>query len=273
MADETFFGELLKLHQKPTVRAVDRMLLSRFIGTTLGLLFPQYREVPIRTQAEIKNQISTLEHLTESMILQVGVDVNAGTFRTAFIDFLPELRSSLAADAQAMFEGDPAAKSIDEVVITYPGFYAIAVFRIANFLLKKGMPTIPRIMTEWAHERTGIDIHPGAAIGLSFCIDHGTGTVIGETSIIGSNVKIYQGVTLGGISVSKDLADTKRHPTIEDRVVIYANATILGGTTVVGHDSVIGGNVWLTESVPPFSKVYTTSETFVDAGRKHELTT
>ena len=155
-----------------------------------------------------------------------------------------------------MYSGDPAAKSINEVVQTYPGFYAIAAFRIANELHRLGSVGIPRVITEHAHSKTGIDIHPGAKIGAHFCIDHGTGVVIGETTVIGNHVKIYQGVTLGALSVDKSDAERKRHPTIEDNVVIYAGATILGGETVIGHDSVIGGNVWLTRSVPPHSKIY-----------------
>jgi serine O-acetyltransferase len=155
-----------------------------------------------------------------------------------------------------MYEGDPAAKSKSEVVRTYPGFYAIAAYRLAHELYRLGVQDIPRVITEHAHSKTGIDIHPAAKIGEHFCIDHGTGIVIGETTIIGNHVKIYQGVTLGALSVDKHDAETKRHPTIEDHVVIYAAATILGGETIIGHDSVIGGNVWLTQSVPAYSKIY-----------------
>ena len=145
----------------------------------------------------------------------------------------------------------PAAKSREEVIRTYPGFYAVAAYRIAHQLHLLGIQGIPRIITEHAHSKTGIDIHPGAKIGNHFCIDHGTGVVIGETSVIGNHVKIYQGVTLGALSVNKEDATKKRHPTLEDNVVVYAGATILGGGTVIGRGSVIGGNVWLTESVPP----------------------
>ena len=155
-----------------------------------------------------------------------------------------------------MLAGDPAAKDEFEVIRAYPGFYAIAMYRIAHQLLLLEVPLIPRILTEWAHARTGIDIHPGARIGEFLYIDHGTGTVIGETTVIGDHVKLYQGVTLGALSVEKYMADTKRHPTIEDRAIIYSGATILGGDTVIGHDCVIGGNVWLTRSVPPHSTVY-----------------
>ena len=167
----------------------------------------------------------------------------------ALVEAIPEIRRLARLDAIAAFNGDPAAKSGDEVIVSYPGLEAIIVYRIAHFLHESGVPVIPRIMTEHVHGKTGIDIHPGAKIGEGFFIDHGTGVVIGETSIIGNNVKIYQGVTLGALSVKKSLKNTKRHPTIEDDVTIYANATILGGDTVIGKGSVIGGNSWITESV------------------------
>lgn len=169
---------------------------------------------------------------------------------------LPGLRAMLLEDADAICQGDPAAVDTTEVIRTYPGFLAIAIYRIAHHLHSRGVPVLPRVLTECAHARTGIDIHPGAEIGERFCIDHGTGIVIGETTSIGRNVKLYQGVTLGALSVSKDSARMKRHPTVEDDVVIYANATILGGDTVVGRGSVIGGSVWLLHSVPPGSRVY-----------------
>jgi serine O-acetyltransferase len=162
----------------------------------------------------------------------------------------------LYRDAKYISESDPAATGVDEVIMAYPGFYAIAVQRLAHQLFIQGVPLIPRVMTEYAHSKTGIDIHPGAEIGSEFSIDHGTGVVIGETAVIGNRVKLYQGVTIGALSVSKELASTKRHPTIEDNVIIYAGSTILGGNTVIGHDSIIGGNVWLTSSVPPYSLVY-----------------
>lgn len=153
-------------------------------------------------------------------------------------------------DVEAAFQGDPAAKSSEDVILSYPGLQAITVYRIAHYLHKNGVPVIPRIMSEYIHSRTGIDINPGAEIGESFFIDHGTGVVIGESTVIGKNVKIYQGVTLGALSVKKELMNKKRHPTIEDNVTIYANATILGGQTVIGKNSVIGGNTWVTKSVP-----------------------
>ncbi len=171
----------------------------------------------------------------------------------ALIEDIPELRRIIGLDVQAAYAGDPAARSTDEVIVSYPGLEAIVVYRIAHFLAKNGVPVIPRIMTEYAHSKTGIDINPGAEIGESFFIDHGTGVVIGETCVIGKNVKLYQGVTLGAHSVRKSMMDKKRHPTISDNVTIYSNSTILGGDTVIGEGSVIGGNTWVTRSVPPHS--------------------
>lgn len=176
-----------------------------------------------------------------------------------------EIRKQLEDDAAFIALNDPAASGIDEVIMAYPGFFAILIFRLAHCLATLQVPIIPRVMTEYAHSITGIDIHPRATIGTEFCIDHGTGIVIGETAIIGNRVKLYQGVTIGALSVDKSMASSKRHPTIEDDVIIYAGSTILGGKTIIGHDSVIGGNVWLTESIPPFSLVYHQSQTTVRA--------
>ncbi|SFS90078.1 serine O-acetyltransferase EpsC [Sphingobacterium wenxiniae] len=173
-----------------------------------------------------------------------------------FFETLPEVYQTMWTDAQAIMDGDPAAKSIREVIRTYPGFTAICIYRIAHQLWEAKVPLIPRILTEHAHSKTGIDIHPGAKIGEYLYIDHGTGLVIGETCIIGNHVKLYQGVTLGALSVEKNLANVQRHPIIEDHVIIYAGATILGGQTVIGRHSIIGGNVWLTSSVDPYTTVY-----------------
>ena len=178
-----------------------------------------------------------------------------------FVAALPEVRRLVDIDVQAAYDGDPAATSRMEVVMAYPGLYAVTIHRLAHVLYKLKVPIIPRVMSELAHSKTGIDIHPGATIGERFFIDHGTGVVIGETTVIGRNVRLYQGVTLGGLSFEKDsngalVKGLKRHPNIEDNVVIYANATILGGDTTIGHDSEIGGNVWIKESVPPYSRVY-----------------
>lgn len=182
---------------------------------------------------------------------------SAFEYAIEFMEQVPLLREQLRKDAEGMFEGDPAAKSITEVIVSYPGFQAIMVFRIAHYLFKKNIPLIPRIMSEIVHSDTGIDIHPGATIGAYFCIDHGTGIVIGETAVIGDYVKIYQGVTLGAFSVSKGKdTEKKRHPNIGNHVVIYARSTILGGDTHIGDHSVIGGNVWLVESVPSYTKLY-----------------
>lgn len=166
---------------------------------------------------------------------------------------LPDIRKILQEDLQAAFDGDPAASSREEIVLSYPGFFAVSVYRIAHLLQEQGVPILPRMMTEYAHSRTGIDIHPGATIGSSFFMDHGTGIVIGETTVIGDHVKLYQGVTLGALSTrgGQRLKGVKRHPTIEDGVTIYAGASILGGDTVIGENSVIGSNVFLTQSVPP----------------------
>jgi serine O-acetyltransferase len=176
-----------------------------------------------------------------------------------FLRTIPQLRKILATDVTAAFEGDPAAKSYDEIIFSYPGILALMVYRIANKLYSLGVPLLPRIMAEYAHSVTGIDIHPGAEIGKGFVIDHGTGVVIGETTVIGDNVRIYQGVTLGALSLPKNagekLRNKKRHPTIQEDVIIYSGATILGGDTVIGARSVIGGNVWLTKSIPPDTKV------------------
>ena len=172
-----------------------------------------------------------------------------------FTASIPALLSSVKRDATAIYLNDPAARSIEEVYLAYPGFYAIAVYRMAREFYKLEMPLIPRLMTEYAHQLTGIDIHPGAQIGNSFFIDHGTGVVIGETSEIHDNVKMYQGVTLGALTVKKHMQNQKRHPTIESNVVIYANACILGGKTVIGENSIVGGNTWLTKSLPKNSTI------------------
>jgi serine O-acetyltransferase len=180
-------------------------------------------------------------------------------FALTLLESIPSIRKILATDVQATYIGDPAAKSHDEIIFSYPGIFAITVYRVAHKLFEFKVPLLPRIMTEYAHSLTGIDIHPGANIGESFCIDHGTGVVIGETTVIGKNVRIYQGVTLGALSLPKNageqLRGKKRHPIIEDDVIIYSGATILGGDTIIGARSVIGGNVWITKTVPPDTKV------------------
>jgi len=188
------------------------------------------------------------------------IEERAHRLATQFFSRIPDIRAILMTDVQAAYDGDPACCNRDEVILCYPGLQAVTVFRLAHELYRLKVPFLPRMMTEWAHSKTGIDIHPGATIGNHFFIDHGTGVVIGETCEIGEHVKIYHGVTLGALSFAKDergrlVRNTKRHPTIEDNVVIYANATVLGGKTVVGHDSVIGSSVWLTSSVDPSTTV------------------
>ncbi|MBP8792864.1 MAG: serine acetyltransferase [Lutibacter sp.] len=179
----------------------------------------------------------------------------------SFLEKLPYLLEKLNLDAKAFLNFDPASESIEEVYIAYPGFFAIAIYRFSHELYHLKLPLIPRLMSEYAHRLAGVDIHPGATIGNSFFIDHATGIVIGETTVIKENVKIYQGVTLGALQVKKSLKNSKRHPTVEENVIIYANATILGGETIIGANSIIGGNVWITESIPKNTFVYHKPET------------
>ncbi len=200
--------------------------------------------------------------------LEKRLDDPPSVIAERFIGRLDDVRKDALSDARFIAEGDPASEGVEEVIMAYPGFFGILVYRLANRLFKMGVPLVPRIMTEYAHSITGIDIHPGATIGTPFFIDHGTGIVIGETAWIGDRVKIYQGVTLGALSVSKSAASSKRHPTIEEKVIIYAGSTILGGKTVIGHHSVIGGNVWLTKSVPPHAKVYNESKVSIKENNK-----
>ena len=217
-----------------------------FVGNTLNSIRRELRQ-QVETALLYTNEQETLARIAE----------NADEIARFFIGRLADIQSMLLKDVQAGFDGDPAAKSRQEIISSYPGVFAIFVYRMAHELYIKNVPFIPRVMTEYAHSRTGIDINPGAEIGEYFFIDHGTGVVIGETTRIGNNVKLYQGVTLGALSTRKGqlLADVKRHPTIEDNVTIYSGATILGGETVVGAHSIIGGNTFITESVPPYTKV------------------
>lgn len=253
----------------------DRQRAIALIGDLQEVLFPGYfgprgQDVDVTCLVErlgvIYWTLTRLIHDTVSHKCPFPCEHGCGEFyvsarqATEFLTKIPRLRRLLALDIEAAYDGDPAAKDFAEIILAYPGLYAIMVYRLAHELHLQGIRLIPRIMTEHAHSVTGIDIHPGATIGERFFIDHGTGVVIGETCRIGNNVKIYQGVTLGALSIPRDergraLRGGKRHPTIEDDVVIYAGATILGGNTVIGKGSVIGGNVWLIESVPPGSKV------------------
>ncbi|MCX6305243.1 MAG: serine acetyltransferase [Bacteroidetes bacterium] len=225
----------------------------------LFCIHPKYAQEEIFLVKEQELKRSLAEFIVQSQ----PAAKNPDNIVEYFFNRLPDIYKLLTSDLETMYNSDPAAKSIHEVLLAYPGFYAIATYRIAHELWLFQVPVIPRLLTEHAHFKTGIDIHPGAAIGERFLIDHGTGVVIGETCNIGNDVKIYQGVTLGALSVNRDHAAIKRHPTIGDRVVIYANATILGGYTVIGNDSVIGGNVWITQSIPSNSLVFHKSEIII----------
>lgn len=240
-----------------------RPAAQRFAVQVLSTLFPHFSErapaEPDQVADEVLQVHESLCHLSRKLQGREGTRLSED-LPDRFLNELSGVHAALSEDADAIFHGDPAAQSVDEVILTYPGFFAIAVFRVAHALNLLGYPLLPRLLTEYAHEKTGVDIHPGAQIGKRFVIDHGTGVVIGETTVIGSRVKLYQGVTLGAVVVTKEQANKKRHPTIEDDVVVYAGATILGGETVVGHDSVVAGNAWLTQSVPPFSVVSRRSE-------------
>ena len=235
----------------------DRRRVVALIKKIQVILLPgYYRYLDLTPETALAELRSDLKRELISVLCFAGKNMMmADEITDQYIDRLPEIMRLIDTDIQAIYDGDPAAKSRAEVVICYPGFYAISIYRIAHELVRLGVPYIPRIMTEYAHGKTGIDINPGATIGEYFCIDHGTGIVIGETSVIGHHVKLYQGVTIGAKSFEKDengnpVKGGKRHPDIGDHVVIYANATILGGTTKIGSHSVIGGNVWLMESVP-----------------------
>jgi len=230
-----------------------RALAEEFAFRALALMFPQFAHPSRLGASGVDEEAAHLQALLRAAITPLVADAD-GVVHT-LLSRLPQVHASLVLDAEAIVRGDPAAESLEEVIIAYPGFLATAVHRVAHELYLLDVPLFPRVLSEWAHRETGIDIHPGATIGAGFAIDHGTGVVIGETSDIGNGVRIYQGVTLGALAVSKKLANKKRHPTIGNGVVIYANATILGGNTVVGEGSVIGGNVWLTASVPPRSVV------------------
>jgi serine O-acetyltransferase len=255
--DKAFLNKLYQSH-RACPECPSPAVVTQLFEELLGTLFPDFSRKPFSSFEELELHLQELK-------LQLGQilykNPNKGSLKgqevaMAFFDSLPRIHVQLMQDIEAMFEGDPAAHSQREVIRTYPGFYAIAAYRIAHELLQLGVQLIPRIITEHAHSKTGVDIHPGATIGGYFCIDHGTGIVIGETTVIGNHVKIYQGVTLGALSVNKEDAQKKRHPTIEDNVILYSGATILGGETCIGHDSIIGGNVWVTKSLPPYTKVY-----------------
>ena len=250
---------LVRAHRDCSIPRGLRERCDRFTDGALALLYPHLDAALTRDEASMRSLATLVAGELEGIIGSVsatdGVARDARALAAAWFAALPALREQLEEDARAHDNGDPASHSVDEVILAYPGFRATVLYRLSHVLLELGVPLAPRLITERAHRETGIDIHPGARIGRAFSIDHGTGVVIGETSVIGDRVKLYQGVTLGAAAVRKDLANVKRHPTVEDDVVIYANATILGGDTVIGAQSIIGGNVWLTHSVPANSLV------------------
>tara|TARA_R110000796_G_scaffold74374_1_gene167156 strand:+ start:117350 stop:118183 length:834 start_codon:yes stop_codon:yes gene_type:complete len=252
------FINKLYVRQQACLSCPSPETVAHWFSDLLAVLFPDFSKQNFSSHREFELHIEKLKLQLDQILSKnpIKSEDDPSELTQLIFDRLPEVHNRLEEDVTALYEGDPAAKSRTEVVRTYPGFFAIAAHRVANLLYEHKVSLIPRIISEYAHSKTGIDIHPGATIGHSFCIDHGTGVVIGETTIIGDRVKIYQGVTLGALSVEKRDAKTKRHPTIGDQVVIYAGATILGGNTEIGHNSVIGGNVWLTRSVPAFSKIY-----------------
>lgn len=254
---QAFIDHLTAVHQQSR-HVVPHSMSCAFLEGVLQLLFPSLSEHSFSTRSEVEAYAMLLHSDLEKILFRIEERLPGKPYEIAdaYFEALPGLQQQLNDDAAAIEAGDPAAVNVDEVIRTYPGFFAVAVYRLAHQFCRMGVPLLPRVLATYAHTRTGIDIHPRANIGARFCIDHGTGIVIGETADIGNNVKIYQGVTLGALSVEKSMANVKRHPTIEDNVIIYAGATILGGKTVVGHDSIIGGNVWLTESVPSFARVY-----------------
>lgn len=254
--EQAFYTDIVNFKKQQGCSLPDAAKARRFVRRLFEVLFICKSEAD-NNEFEIQSQLKKLERQLQLLLEPVLHSETLSAAQTdTFFNSIPALYKKLLLDGTALFKADPAAKTIDEVLVAYPGFFAIAVYRIAHQLQQQKIPLLPRIISEYAHSKTGIDIHPGAQIGESFAIDHGTGIVIGETSVIGNKVKIFQGVTLGALSVQKEKASEKRHPTIEDNVVIYSGATILGEQTIVGHDSVIGGNVWLTKAVQPFSIVY-----------------
>jgi serine O-acetyltransferase len=238
-------------------RLPNRILAHKFVDGLIEYLFPTHGNEDIQTlqQEKLRKQLEELLQPVQDRLYASVKDITA-----EFLSRLNNIYASLISDAKFFVTADPAAECVEEVIVAYPGFYAVTVYRVANILYSLNVPILPRLITEYAHTKTGIDIHPGATIGVPFFIDHGTGVVIGQTATIGNHVKLYQGVTLGALAVRKEQSGEKRHPTIEDNVIIYAGSCILGGKTTIGHDSVIGGNVWLTESVAPYSMVYHTNQ-------------
>lgn len=246
------------------LRLPDRSAVISILNDLRRLFFPAYfGDAALMSLAPEDYAALLLEPIEAQLAAQIALalpeesDMDPAVLAREFVDQLPRVQQLLMTDVDALFEGDPAAQNKEEVIFSYPGLYAIFVYRVAHQLYLRQVPIIPRIMSEYAHSRTGIDIHPGSSIGSHFFIDHGTGVVVGETTVIGNHVKLYQGVTLGALSPRAGHASLpgKRHPTVEDNVTIYSGASILGGSTVIGHDSVVGGNAFLTRSVPPGTRV------------------
>ncbi len=260
MEQQAFIKQLFIQNSKAFSTFPDKELAEEFIDQLFDFLFLP-KTVKHKQPADLEKEFESLKSHFASLVFDIlSYGDKTQIVTDQFFEAVPDIYYKLIKDAETILQFDPAAKSVEEVLVAYPGFYATAIYRLSHQLYQQGVKILPRLFTEYAHSKTGIDIHPGATIGETFFIDHGTGIVIGETTIIGNNVKIYQGVTLGALNVSKEKAKTKRHPTIEDNVIIYSGATILGGDTVIGHDSVIGGNVWLTYSVFPNSIIYHKSE-------------
>ncbi len=258
-----FLDELKRRHQSAAASAFPATgAVNDFANNLLNWLFPEHTGQVMADPVMLEQYGQQLEIQLELLLqsMQHQLPDTAKQLSRHFMLQVPNMYEELKKDADAMLQGDPAATCLYEVIRAYPGFYAVAFYRMAHILCKLRVPLLPRMITELAHSKTGIDIHPGAVIAPWFCIDHGTGVVIGETTVIGPHVKLYQGVTLGALSVDKEMAYNKRHPTIEEHTVIYAGATILGGDTVIGHHSIIGGNVWLIRSVEPFSRIYYKAE-------------
>jgi len=230
---------------------------QQWVKEMVNLLFP-LKESRRYTQDQLEVELSLMKQGLDNLLVPLRGHLKrpSSEIVESFFGSLPDVFQMLLEDGAAFLNSDPASENLAEVMLCYPGFFTLTVHRMSHLLYQMEVPVLPRVMSEYAHSKTGIDIHPGARIGRNCFIDHGTGIVIGETAIVGNNVKIYQGVTLGALYVKKNMADTKRHPTIEDNVILYAGCTILGGDTVVGHDTIIGGNVWLTESVGAKSIVY-----------------
>lgn len=255
---DTAFYQLLFNKQSQKESVPSNEVIATWALHLMCLLYPELSLFSHNSVKEMEEESGRLQKDLVNILNATNACKNCDHQKvvTSFFNNLPELFRILNTDIEALLNGDPAARSEFEIIRAYPGFYALCFYRIAHALYKLDVPLLPRILTEYAHSKTGIDIHPAAEIGEHFFIDHGTGIVIGETANIGNHVKLYQGVTLGAMSIDKSMAFTKRHPSVEDHVLIYSGATILGGETIIGHHSIIGGNVWLTKSIPAWSLVY-----------------